>query len=272
LRLHHPIGSLLLLWPCLWALWVASQGWPDTKILGIFILGTWVMRSCGCVINDIADRRFDGQVRRTRNRPLVMGEVRIIEAVGWVMLMGMLALILVLQLNKPTIQLATIGLILTLLYPFAKRVTYWPQLVLGIAFSWPIPMAYVAQTGKTSRVTWLLFLASIFWALAYDTIYAIIDREDDCKIGIKSTAVLLGEYECRFVVFFQTIMLGLLACAGWQLHLTWIYYFSLILAAALMAYQAYLISDRESARCLKAFRNNNWVGIVIFMGFFLSLG
>ena len=270
MRLHRPIGILLLLWPTLWALWIAGQGHPDLKVLIIFILGVVVMRSAGCVINDIADRNFDGHVERTKNRPLVTGQVSLREAVILFLLLCIVALLLVLQLNVFTIKLSFIGLALAIIYPFTKRYIYWPQFVLGLAFAWGVPMAFAAQLNTIPVIAWWVFLAAVLWPIAYDTMYAMADREDDKLIGIKSTALLFGQYDRLIIGFIQVLVLLLLLFIGWQLKLNFIYFISLLIALILVGYQQFLIKNREPKQCFRAFLNNNWFGLVVFLGFFIS--
>ncbi len=270
LRLHQPIGGFLLLWPTLWALWLAGNGHPPFKLIFLFTLGAFLMRGLGCVANDIADRNFDGFVTRTKKRPLVSGEITLKEA--WVLLLFLcfLALCLVLQFNHLTIKLSLIGLALALIYPYTKRFTYWPQWVLGLAFSWGIPMAFAAQTNRVPSIAWLLFICASLWPLAYDTIYAMVDREEDKQIGIKSTALLFGSNETLFIAIFQCSFITLLICLGLLLKLNSIFYVALSLAGGLLIYQQYLIKDRKPENCFKAFLNNNWVGALLFLGFLLG--
>ena len=271
LRLHQPIGSFLLLWPTLWALWLAGNGHPSFKLVLVFTVGTFLMRGLGCVANDIADRHVDGFVTRTKKRPLVTGAIGLKEALVLLLLLSALALGLVLQLNSLTVKLSVVGLALALIYPYSKRFTDWPQGVLGLAFSWGIPMAFAAQTNNVPAIAWLLFLSASLWPLAYDTMYAMVDRDDDKQIGIKSTAVLFGQNETRFIGAVQCSFMALLVCVGWLLKCHSIFYFLLILAAGLLIYQQYLIKDRKAERCFKAFRNNTWVGALIFLGFCLGI-
>jgi 4-hydroxybenzoate polyprenyltransferase len=266
MRINKPIGTLLLLWPTLWALWIASQGHPDIHVLGVMILGVYVMRAAGCVINDIADTRFDGAVKRTQMRPLVTG--RVSQRGAWLLFASLLgiALLLVLTLNWLTIQLAVVGACLAALYPFMKRYTHWPQFFLGLAFSWGIPMAFAAQTNHVPAIAWQLYAATLFWVIAYDTLYAMVDRDDDLRIGIKSTAVLFGRYDKFWVALFHSIFLFWLALIGLQLQLQAVYYIALLLAGVLVGYQQGLIRHRDPTACFQAFLNNNWVGLVVFAG------
>ncbi len=265
-RFDKPIGTLLLLWPTLWALWIASGGIPELKLLGIFTLGTLLMRSAGCVVNDIADRNFDGYVARTQQRPLVTGAVSVTEACALLLVLLMLAFGLVLMTNRFTVQLSVIALLLACTYPFMKRYTHLPQVVLGAAFSFSIPMAFTAARGELPAALWLLYLGNLLWTVAYDTQYAMVDREDDLKVGIKSTAVLFGRYDRLFIAVLQIAALVLLAMAGQAFNLGWVYYLGLIGAAAIFVYHQYLIRDRDPALCFKAFLNNSNAGAVIFVG------
>ncbi len=269
-RLDKPIGTLLLLWPTLWALWLASAGVPSFSLLLIFTAGVFVMRSAGCVINDYADRDFDGHVKRTSARPLPAGRLTAIRALLFFLLLVLIAFVLVWQLNQFTIYLSVGGLLLAAIYPFMKRVTSLPQVVLGMAFSWAIPMAYGAVAGQLTVTTWLLFLANLVWTIAYDTMYAMVDRDDDLKIGVKSTAILFGQNDRLYIALLQLGTLGLLAIIGWLEQLTVSYYISLLLAAGLFIYQQWLIRHRQRDACFHAFLNNNWVGMLIFAGIMLA--
>lgn len=270
MRLHRPIGILLLLWPMLWALWIASSGNPQPLVLMVLVLGAVVMRSAGCVINDYADRDFDPYVRRTRERPIAAGKVTAKESIGLFLALCVLALGLVLLLNRLTIALSLIAVILAITYPFVKRYTHLPQLYLGVAFGWAVPMAFAAQTGEVPAVAWLLLLAVVLWALAYDTMYAMVDREDDVRIGVKSTAVLFGHADRAIIAGVQTLLFVLLAFIGQRVGLGIYYYLGLITATLFALYQQYLIRDREPQRCFQAFLNNNWFGAAIFVGIFLD--
>ncbi|RKF13165.1 4-hydroxybenzoate octaprenyltransferase [Alginatibacterium sediminis] len=266
MRLDKPIGTLLLLWPCLWALWLAAEGVPDIKVLVIFCLGVIVMRSAGCVINDYADRKLDGHVKRTANRPLASGQISSREALLLFASLLLLAFVLVLQLNSLTIALSFAAAALAFVYPFMKRFTHLPQFVLGLAFSWAIPMAFAAQTGAVPAYAWLLLLANVLWTVVYDTMYAMVDRDDDLKIGVKSTAILFGRRDKLAVALLQ---LGFLLCLFWlgqQLRLSLVFQLSLLVAFFMFIYQQYLIKDRDRALCFKAFLHNNQVGLVVFIG------
>ncbi|MFT4580457.1 MAG: 4-hydroxybenzoate polyprenyltransferase [Gammaproteobacteria bacterium] len=266
MRLHRPIGTLLLLWPVLWALWIASSGSPDPKVLIVFILGTIGMRSAGCVINDFADRNFDGAVDRTKDRPFARGSVSEIEALVLFAILIALSGLIVLLMNKLTIQLAFVAVALAIIYPFMKRYTYLPQVFLGLAFGWGIPMAFAAQIGSVPNIAWALLATAVLWALIYDTQYAMVDREDDLKIGIKSTAILFAETDREFVGAFQIVMLFGLGIVGREAQLGWPFAVALLVCAGLATYQQYLIHSRMPEQCFKAFMNNNWYGAVVFVG------
>lgn len=270
MRLHRPIGIWLLLWPTLWALWIAGEGRPDLKITIIFILGTIIMRSAGCVINDFADRKFDGHVARTRDRPLVTGAVLPKEAIILFGLLCLIALLLVVQLNLVTIKLSIIGFFLAVIYPFTKRFTYVPQLILGMAFAWSVPMAFTAQAEHIPLVGGLIYLIAVMWPVAYDTMYAIDDREDDQKIGVKSTAILFGKYDRLMIGIIQFIIICLLLMLGLLLKFTISYYLSLIVASLLFFYQQLILKKGDPSCGVRAFRNNNWVGAIIFLGICLN--
>jgi 4-hydroxybenzoate polyprenyltransferase len=270
IRFDKPIGTLLLLWPTLWALWIAADGMPDWDLLIIFTLGTFLMRSAGCVINDLADRHWDGDVGRTSQRPLVTGAVSATEA--RLLFIGLLAaaFVLVLFTNPLTVKLSFIAVALASTYPFMKRYTNLPQVVLGAAFSWSIPMAFAAQTGDLPANLWLLYLANLLWTMAYDTKYAMVDREDDLTVGIKSTAILFGQHDRLIIGLLQTTFLILMVIAGDRFSLHMPYYAALVGAAALCVYHQYMIRERERDACFKAFLHNNWVGAVIFAGLVLN--
>ncbi|ATG15262.1 4-hydroxybenzoate octaprenyltransferase [Providencia alcalifaciens] len=270
MRIDRPIGSLLLLWPTYWALWIAAQGSPSLHILIVFTAGVFFMRAAGCVINDFADRHFDGHVERTKHRPLPSGDVTEKEAkILFAALVG-LSFLLVLTLNTMTIWLSVAGLALAWIYPFVKRVSHLPQVVLGAAFGWSIPMGFSAVSESLPLVCWLLFLVNIIWSVIYDTQYAMVDRNDDLKIGVKSTAILFGQYDKRIIGLLQVVMIGLLVVIGVLANLGLVYYGSLVLAAALFVYQQQLMINRERAPCFKAFMNNNYVGLILFFGMVVS--
>ena len=272
LRLHQPIGIFLLLWPALWALWIASAGAVDFKILALFIIGAVLTRSLGCVMNDIADRNLDGFVARPQHRPLATGAVSLKAAVLILLVLSLLAFLVVYQLNDLTIELAGIAVVMMAIYPFTKRYIEWPQLFLGIVFgAWSILMAFAAETGKIPAIAWLLFLAAYGWCVAYDTIYAMVDRDDDRRVGIKSSALALGQREVVFIAILETVFVLLLSLIGFYLKVYWVYYVMLVLVVALLIYQHFLIKDRKPEACFKAFLNNAWIGGLIFLGFFFGL-
>lgn len=266
IRFDKPIGTLLLLWPTLWALWLAAQGLPEPGLLVIFILGTFLTRSAGCIVNDLADRNLDGAVSRTQARPLVTGAVTVREALILFVVLMLLAFVLVLFTNTLTIELSIVAVLLASVYPFMKRYTHLPQIVLGAAFSWSIPMAFAAQRGTLPQALWLVYCGNLLWTVAYDTAYAMVDREDDLKIGIKSSAILFGQHDRLMIGVLQCACLLALYLAGDAFGLGVYYNGSLVIAAALFGYQHYLIREREPAACFKAFLHNNWVGMAIFVG------
>jgi 4-hydroxybenzoate polyprenyltransferase len=270
MRFDRPIGTLLLLWPTLWALWMAAWGMPDFDLLLIFVAGTFLTRSAGCVINDLADRKLDGSVTRTQGRPLVTGLVSVREAVMLFVALMLAAFVLVLFTNTLTIVLSFGAVLLASSYPFMKRYTHLPQLVLGAAFSWSIPMAFAAQTEALPSSLWLLYLGNLLWTMAFDTKYAMADREDDLKIGIKSTAILFGQYDRIAIALLQAGSLVCLFLAGKAFGLGIIYTGSLLVALLLFGYQHYLIRNRDPEACFKAFLHNNWVGMTIFLGVVLD--
>jgi 4-hydroxybenzoate polyprenyltransferase len=270
-RFNRPVGTWLLLWPALWALWVAGEGTPNQKVLIVFVLGVVVMRAAGCVINDFADRDIDPHVRRTRDRPIAARRVSPVEALVLFVVLLAIALYLVTFLDLLTIKLAFIGAALTVSYPFVKRVFPMPQLYLGISFGgWSVPMAFAAETGKLPRVAWVLYIAAVIWAAIYDTIYAMIDREDDLKIGVKSSAILFADMDKMLIFVMQAMMIFALVLAGQSMHFGQWYYGGLTTAALLFLYQQWLIRDRNPAGCLRAFLNNQYVGMVIFVGILLQ--
>ncbi|WP_435951702.1 4-hydroxybenzoate octaprenyltransferase [Dryocola sp. BD626] len=271
MRIDKPIGSLLLLWPTLWALWLATPGVPPLTILGVFIAGVWLMRAAGCVVNDYADRKFDGHVKRTAQRPMPSGAVSEKEARYLFVFLVVLSFLLVLTLNTMTIMLSVAALALAWVYPFMKRYTHLPQVVLGAAFGWSIPMAFAAVSETVPLSCWLMFLANICWAVAYDTQYAMVDRDDDLKIGIKSTAILFGRNDKLIIGILQVVVLALMVAIGWLNELGGAFYWSIALAGALFIHQQRLIANRDRDACFKAFLNNNYVGLVLFIGMALSL-
>ena len=264
MRLDRPIGILLLLWPTLSALWIAAEGWPDPLVLVIFILGVIVMRSAGCVINDYADRHIDGKVVRTMNRPLATGALSENDALKLFAGLGVLAFILVIFLNDLTILMSIVGLFLAATYPFMKRYTHLPQIYLGAAFGWAIPMAFAAQTGTVPMIAWLLFVANVIWSTIYDTFYAMADREDDLLAGVKSTAILFGDDDKVIIAILQVTFLIAMLMVGSQLELSFVYYLGVLVTFGLFLYQQHLARDRQAAACLQAFLNNNWVGAALF--------
>ncbi len=271
-RLDRPIGILILLWPALWALWIASGGKPDPLALTVFCLGVVLMRSAGCVINDYADREFDPHVERTKLRPIASGKVQAKEALVVFVTLCLCAFGLVLLLNTYTILLSFGGAFLAASYPFMKRYTQLPQAYLGIAFGWAVPMAFAAQQNQLPAVAWVMYLAVVLWALVYDTMYAMVDKDDDLKIGVKSTAILFGDYDRHIMAALQLMIIGLLITVGLMQQLSWPYYLGLTVATGLSVYQQSLIFRRDKKRCFQAFLNNNWFGLAVFAGIFLEYG
>ena len=270
MRMDKPIGTFLLLWPTLWALWLASAGHPDWTVVAIFTLGTFLMRSAGCVINDIADRNFDGHVQRTHLRPLVSGEVSVKEALTLAAGLSLLAFGLVLTLNGLTILLSLPALLLAITYPYTKRFFAFPQAYLGIAFGFGIPMAFAAVQSAVPSEAWLMLFANVCWSLAYDTEYAMVDRKDDLRIGIRSTAITFGRLDVAWIMGFYMLMLALMGYVGHVLNLAWPYYFGLMSALGVVFYHYQLIKNREEAKCFKAFLHNNWLGAILFFGILIN--
>lgn len=270
MRMDKPIGTLLLLWPTLWALWIAGEGRPDVEVVIVFVFGAFVMRSAGCVINDFADRDIDPFVERTMSRPLAAGRVTAREALGLFVVLSLTALALVSLMNDLTVLLAFVGAALAATYPFMKRFTYLPQVHLGVAFGWAVPMAFAAQTGQVPPVAWLLLVAVVIWAVAYDTMYAMVDREDDLYVGVKSTAILLGDLDRPTVAGLQAFVVVTLILVGSRVGLGFWYLSGVAAAAAFAIYQIYLIRNREPKRCFRAFLNNNWFGAAVFAGIVLD--
>ncbi|WP_444905273.1 4-hydroxybenzoate octaprenyltransferase [Microbulbifer sp. CnH-101-E] len=268
-RMDRPIGSLLLLWPTWAALWLAAGGWPGLQLFAVFTLGVILMRAAGCAVNDFADREIDGHVKRTATRPLATGNVTPMAALGLFAGLSFAAFLLVLTTNQLTILLSLPALALAFCYPFAKRHTHLPQVVLGAAFSMGIPMAFAAVTGEVPPQAWLLYVANLLWTLCYDTFYAMVDRDDDLKIGVKSTAILFGEMDRAMTATLQLLVLMALVLIGQRFGLGAIYYLAVTAIAALFAYQQWLIRNRDREACFKAFIHNNWVGLVFFAGIFL---
>jgi len=269
-RFHRPVGILILLWPTLWALWVAGAGKPDPLVLTVFVLGVVLMRASGCVINDYADRDFDPHVERTKQRPIAAGQVSPKEALGVFAVLCLTAFGLVLLMNRYTILLSFIGAFLAASYPFMKRYTHLPQAYLGMAFGWAVPMAFAAQTNSIPPVAWVMYWAVLLWALVYDTMYAMVDKEDDLKIGVKSTAILFGDYDRHIMGVLQLVILGLLVAVGQMAQLDWPYYLGLLIAAGLFVYQQKLIFHRDKTLCFKAFLNSNGFGLAVFAGIWLD--
>jgi len=270
MRLDRPIGIWLLLWPTLWALWTAAGGHPQRRVLLIFVIGTVLMRSAGCVINDLIDRNIDPHVRRTRERPLAARRITPFEALALFALLVTASLLLVMQLNAATLRLSFIGAALTLTYPLLKRFFPLPQLYLGLSFGWAVPMAFAAELGTVPRVGWVMFLAAIVWAGVYDTFYAIADRPDDQRIGIKSSAITFGDLDLLMIGAMQCMVLMALALAGRLLELGAPYYLALSVGAALFAWQQWLARRRDAAGCLQAFHNNNYFGLVVLAGLIIE--
>lgn len=270
IRLDRPIGIYLLLWPTLWALWIAAEGMPDALVLFVFMTGVFLMRSAGCAINDFADRDIDPHVERTKDRPLAAGRVTSKETLMVFATLSITAFALVLLMNTLTIYMSLVGIALAASYPFAKRVHYMPQVHLGIAFGWAAPMAFTAQANEITPVTWLIFMATILWATAYDTMYAMADREDDLQIGVKSTAILFGEADKLIVGLLQILLIFDLILIGTSAELGLYYYLGLSAATGLAIYQQYLIKDRDKQKCIQAFVNNNWFGFCVFMGLLVN--
>ena len=271
-RLDKPVGTLLLLWPTLAALWIAAEGWPGWHLLLVFLLGTFLTRSAGCVINDIADRKFDPFVERTQNRPLAQGIITVRTALIWMSVLLGLAAVLVLTTNVLTIALAAVGACFAGLYPFMKRVSHLPQLVLGLAFSMGIPMAFTAVTGALSEAAGLLFLANLVWVVAYDTEYAMVDRAEDLVIGVKSTAILFGDLDRFIIGVLQALFVLLLWQVGGHLAFSAVYQGLLAVIAGLLCYQQFLIRDQSREGSFAAFKNNQWVGGTLFVAVLIELG
>ena len=266
MRFDRPIGALLLLWPTWWALILAGNGKASPANCLIFTAGVIVMRAAGCVMNDIADRHYDPNVERTRDRPLASGELNLNQAVVTFVVLMLLALVLVLMTNRLTVLLAFAGAVLAISYPFFKRFTHFPQVVLGIAFGWGIPMSFAAQAGHVPDLAWALFVINIVWVVIYDTLYAMVDRDDDVLIGVKSTAIFFGRHDLAVLRGCMALMLVLLLIMGWWRSLGWPWFAAVGVVAALFARQQWLARGRERDGCFRAFRNNNWVGLALFLG------
>lgn len=269
-RLNKPIGILLLMWPTLWALWIAGNGQPPWQIVLVFMLGVALMRSAGCAINDFADRKIDGQVNRTRLRPIATGLVSAREALVVFLVLSLIAFLLLFFLNWQTMVLSVGAVILAMAYPFMKRYTYFPQVVLGAAFGWAVPMAFMAVTESLPPVAWLVFTATLLWALIYDTQYAMVDREDDLRIGVKSTAILFGRYDLLIIGLLQACLLVLLLITGVMAGRGWIYYAGLVAGVGFFVYQQLISLERDPKACFEAFLNNNHFGMVVFLGLLLD--
>lgn len=269
MRVDKPIGFWLLLWPTLWALWLAGEGNPDQGLFAVFVLGVFVMRSAGCVLNDYVDRKIDPYVERTRTRPIPSGAVTPGEALVLFVALGLIAIGLATMLNRPARLLAIVGAGLTVAYPFIKRIVSIPQFVLGAAFGWAVPMAFAAQTGGTPELAWLVFGVALIWAVVYDTFYAMVDREDDRKIGVKSTALLFGDMDLFVIAGLQALMLAALVFVGLRAELGFWFYASVACAGGFMAYHQWLARDRQPAGCFAAFLHNHYIGLVVLIGIVL---
>jgi 4-hydroxybenzoate polyprenyltransferase len=266
MRFDRPIGILLLLWPTLWALWVAGDGAPSLRNVLIFCTGVVLMRAAGCIMNDVADRKYDPHVERTRLRPLAAGELTVRQALITFAVLMLLAFGLVLLTNALTIKLAFAGAALAASYPFFKRWTHFPQVVLGLAFGWGIPMAFAAENGQIATVAWLILLINVIWSVIYDTLYAMVDRDDDISVGLKSTAILFGDYDLLILRILKVLMVVLLLLLGLVLQLSWPWYVGVFVASILFVMQQVWVTERQREACFKAFLSNNWVGLVIFLG------
>jgi len=266
MRFDKPIGILLLLWPTLWALWIAGEGHPSIKNVLIFCTGVVLMRAAGCIMNDVADRDFDPHVERTRSRPLASGELTVRQALLIFFIIMLMAFVLVLMTNALTVKLAFAGALLASTYPFFKRWTHFPQVVLGLAFGWGIPMAFAAENGYVASIAWLILLINVIWSVIYDTLYAMVDRDDDISIGLKSTAILFGRYDLSILRLLKIVMIALLVWLGLRLQLSTPWFVAVSIVAVLFARQQYLVRNRDRDACFGAFLNNNWVGLVIWVG------
>jgi 4-hydroxybenzoate polyprenyltransferase len=266
MRLDRPIGILLLLWPTLWALWIAGEGNPGLKNVLIFCTGVVLMRAAGCIMNDVADRNFDPQVERTRSRPLATRELTLRQAILTFFVVMLLAFGLVLMTNALTIKLAFAGAVLASTYPFFKRWTHFPQVVLGLAFGWGIPMAFAAETGGVAPIAWLILLINVIWSVIYDTLYAMVDRDDDILIGLKSTAILFGRFDLIILRMLKILMLALLLHLGFKLQFSWPWFMGVAIAAGLFVWQQLQVRNHDRDACFNAFLNNNWVGLAIWTG------
>ena len=271
MRLNRPVGIYLLLWPTLWALWIAAGGWPRLTTLFVFVLGTVLTRSAGCVINDIADRNIDPHVARTSQRPLATGAVTVAEALILFALLCLAALALLFTLHPVPLNYAVIAVVLMIVYPFSKRFIPFPQVILGAAFAMAIPMAFMVELGKVPNKAWVLYLATVLWAVVYDTQYAMVDREDDRRIGIKSTALWFGDRDRHLIGLFQSLVIALLVVVGLKVKLSWPWFAGVGWGGGLFVYQQWLIRDRQPQACFRAFLNNAWFGAIVFAGLSFSL-
>jgi len=269
MRVDKPIGIWLLLWPTLWALWLAGEGTPDQGLFVVFVLGVFIMRSAGCVLNDYVDRKIDPYVERTRTRPIASGRVTPTEALILFVALSLIAIGLATMLNRPAQMLAIVAGGLTVAYPFVKRFVSIPQFVLGAAFGWAIPMAFAAQTGEIPELAWLVFGTAVIWAVIYDTFYAMVDREDDLKVGVKSTAILFGEVDIFIIAGLQLLMLVALVLIGYRANLSLWYFASVLIAGMMMAYHLWLARDRQPESCFSAFLHNHYIGMTVFIGIVL---
>jgi len=269
MRVDKPIGIWLLLWPTLWALWLAGEGTPDQGLFVVFVVGVFIMRSAGCVLNDYADRKIDPYIERTRNRPIASGKVAPTEALVLFVALSLIAIGLATMLNRPAQLLAIVAGGLTVAYPFVKRFVSIPQFVLGVAFGWAIPMAFAAHTGEIPELAWLVFGTAVTWAVIYDTFYAMVDRDDDIKVGVKSTAILFGEVDIFIIGGLQLLMLVALVLIGYRANLSLWYYTSVLIAGMMMAYHLWLARDRQPASCFAAFMHNHYIGMTVFIGIVL---
>ncbi len=270
MRVDRPIGTYLVAWPALWALWIAADGVPAWHLILVFLLGAFLMRSAGCVINDFADRHVDGHVERTKNRPLVNKEIGSREALQLFCVLALLAAGLLFFTNRLTFFLAFVAIFLAMLYPFTKRFTHLPQIVLGMAFSWAVPMAFAAQTNIVSPIAWQLYFAVVLWVVAYDTFYAMVDRDDDILIGVKSTAILFGRYDKSIIAMLQVAFIAQMVAIGLAENYGKAYYVGVFFAGGLCVYQQFIVIDRKKDACFRAFLNNNYVGLSIFLGIVLE--
>lgn len=270
MRVDKPIGTLLLLWPTLWSVWLSAEEFPKISTILIFSIGVFLMRSAGCVINDYADRNFDGKVARTKKRPMATGSVSEKEALIVFIVLALLAFALVLMINSLAVILSFVALAIATIYPFMKRVTYFPQVVLGAAFSMAIPMAYAATLNEIPAVAWLIYITNLLWVLAYDTLYAMVDKKDDIKVGIKSTAILFGEADLSFVAAIQSMFLFGMLLVGSQYELNYWFFLGVGFAALFAAWQIWYCRHREATKCFQAFLNNNWIGMSIFVGIVIA--